>query len=97
MTNDAEQPLEGGCACGTFATGSNPGRCSSIAATALQCQTETGSAFVINALIEPDRVTLLAGAPEAVATPSESGKGQIVWRCPACRVAFGAIMAAPAT
>jgi hypothetical protein len=51
------------------------------------CQTETGSAFVINAVIEADRVELLAGAPEAVATPSESGRGQEIVRCPACRVA----------
>jgi len=39
-------------------------------------------------LIEPERVTLLAGAPEAVMTPSESGKGQTVFRCPSCRVAL---------
>ncbi len=39
-----------------------------------KCQTETGSAFVINALIEADRVETLAGAPEAVMTPTESGR-----------------------
>jgi hypothetical protein len=52
------------------------------------CQRETGSAFVINAMIEADRVELLAGRPEPVVTPSESGKGQKIWRCPACRVAL---------
>ncbi|MBA3895606.1 MAG: GFA family protein [Sphingomonadaceae bacterium] len=52
------------------------------------CQTETGSAFVINALIEGDRVETLAGAPDPVMTPSESGRGQQVWRCPKCRVAL---------
>jgi hypothetical protein len=52
------------------------------------CQTETGSAFVLNALIESDRVETLAGAPEPVMTPSESGRGQNVWRCPDCRVAL---------
>jgi hypothetical protein len=52
------------------------------------CQRETGSAFVINAMIEADRVELLAGRPEPVMTPSESGKGQKIWRCPACRVAL---------
>ena len=51
------------------------------------CQRETGSAFVINALIEADRVELLAGAPEVVLTPSASGKGQKISRCPTCRVA----------
>lgn len=52
------------------------------------CQRETGSAFVINAMIEADRVELLAGCPEPVMTPSESGKGQKIWRCPTCRVAL---------
>jgi hypothetical protein len=51
------------------------------------CQRETGSAFVINALIEADRVTLLQGAPEVVDTPSNSGQGQRISRCPNCRVA----------
>ena len=51
------------------------------------CQRETGAAFAINAMIEADRVELLAGQPEMVLTPSLSGKGQRIWRCPTCRVA----------
>lgn len=51
------------------------------------CQRETGSAFVINAMIEADRVTLLGERPELIDTPSESGKGQRIARCPRCRVA----------
>ncbi|QJR11358.1 hypothetical protein DSM104443_02433 [Usitatibacter rugosus] len=51
------------------------------------CQRESGAAFALNALIETDRVTLLAGKPETVDTPSNSGKGQKIVRCPACRVA----------
>lgn len=51
------------------------------------CQRESGSAFAINAMIESDRVTLLAGAPELVDTPSASGKGQRIARCPKCRIA----------
>jgi hypothetical protein len=52
------------------------------------CQRETGSAFAINAMIEADRVELLAGEPVPVATPSNSGKGQKVTRCPRCHVAL---------
>ncbi len=52
------------------------------------CQRETGASFALNAMIEADRVELLAGAPEAVDTPSNSGKGQKIWRCPTCRVAL---------
>jgi hypothetical protein len=50
------------------------------------CQRESGATFALNAMIEADRVELLAGTPEPVAIPSESGKGQTVWRCPTCRV-----------
>ncbi|HMJ14211.1 MAG TPA: GFA family protein [Polyangiaceae bacterium] len=51
------------------------------------CQRETGSAFALNAVIEAERLVTLAGAPESVSTPSNSGKGQTIWRCPECRVA----------
>ena len=51
------------------------------------CQRETGAAFALNAMIEADRVELLAAEPEVVLTPSQSGKGQKIWRCPQCRVA----------
>jgi hypothetical protein len=53
-----------------------------------KCQTETGSAFVLNALIESAEVETLEGSPEPVMTPTESGIGQQVWRCPECRVAL---------
>jgi hypothetical protein len=51
------------------------------------CQRETGTAFALNAFIESDRVTLLSGKPETIDTPSASGKGQLIVRCPACKVA----------
>ena len=52
------------------------------------CQRETGTAFALNALIEADRVELRAGEPEVVVTPSNSGKGQKIARCPTCRIAL---------
>jgi len=52
------------------------------------CQRESGAAFALNALIEADRVLLLEGQPEVVMTPSASGKGQKVSRCPSCRIAL---------
>jgi hypothetical protein len=52
------------------------------------CQRESGAAFALNALIESDRVATLSGTPETVNTPSESGKGQRIVRCPECRVAL---------
>jgi len=38
-------------------------------------------------MIEADRVQLLGGQVELVDTPSASGKGQKIARCPACRIA----------
>lgn len=51
------------------------------------CQRETGSAFALNAMIEADRVVVTSGAPEIVVTPSNSGKGQKIARCPQCQIA----------
>ncbi len=52
------------------------------------CQRETGSAFALNAMIEADRVELIKGKVQTVNTPSLSGKGQKIARCPKCRVAL---------
>jgi hypothetical protein len=52
------------------------------------CQRETGSAFVLNALIEADRMESVRGTPDLIDTPSNSGKGQKIARCPTCRVAL---------
>jgi len=51
------------------------------------CQRESGASFALNAMIEADRVQLLQGEIEIVDTPSNSGKGQKVSRCPRCRIA----------
>jgi hypothetical protein len=53
----------------------------------LNCQRQTGSAFVINVLIETDRVEVLAGEPQMVTVPRDRGK-QRIWRCPTCQVAL---------
>jgi hypothetical protein len=51
------------------------------------CQRESGASFALNAMIEADRVTELGQQPELVDTPSDSGSGQLVARCPKCKVA----------
>ncbi|PGG97576.1 hypothetical protein GX51_07271 [Blastomyces parvus] len=56
------------------------------------CQRETGSAFVLNILIEADRVALLQEDTdksniEVISTPSASGYGQQISRCKNCHVA----------
>jgi hypothetical protein len=52
------------------------------------CQRETGSGFALNALIESDRVRLLAGSIEQLDTPSASGAGQKIARCARCKTAL---------
>jgi hypothetical protein len=52
------------------------------------CQRETGTAFALNAVVETDSVIFEGDDVELVLTPSESGKGQTIARCPKCRVAL---------
>jgi hypothetical protein len=51
------------------------------------CQRESGASFALNALIESDRVMNLGTEPEIIDTPTQSGKGQKIARCPKCRIA----------
>lgn len=53
----------------------------------MNCQRQTGSAFVINVLVETDRVEVLSGEPQAVDVPRDDGSMQRVFRCPNCQVA----------
>ena len=80
--------FEGGCACGEVRYRITSAPMFVHCCHCTSCQTETGSAFVINALIESDRVETTKGAAEPVKTPSESGRGQQIWRCPSCHVAL---------
>ena len=52
------------------------------------CQRETGAAFALNAMIETINVEMLSGEVELVDTPSESGGGQKIARCPSCQIAL---------
>ena len=53
----------------------------------LNCQRQTGSAFVINLLIERGRVEVTAGEPDTVDVPRDDGSAQRIYRCPVCEVA----------
>jgi hypothetical protein len=81
-------PREGGCACGEvrYRLASEPlfVHCCHC----LNCQRQTGSAFVINLLIETDRVELTAGTPEPIDVPRDDGSSQRIFRCPTCQVAL---------
>jgi hypothetical protein len=79
-------PLEGGCACGAVRYRLTSDPLFVHCCHCLNCQRQTGSAFVVNVLIEADRVELLAGDPQPVPVPRSSGK-QKIWRCPTCQIA----------
>ncbi len=51
------------------------------------CQREAGSAFALNAMIESAKLDV-SGETEVIDTPSNSGNGQSVHRCPTCKVAL---------
>ncbi|MDE2517714.1 MAG: GFA family protein [Rhodospirillales bacterium] len=80
-------PQEGGCDCGKIRYRMETAPLIVHCCHCRWCQRETGSAFAVNAAIEADRVTLLADAPILVDTPSASGNGQKIARCPHCHVA----------
>jgi hypothetical protein len=80
-------PLEGGCACRYIRYRIQCRPLFVHCCHCRWCQRETGASFALNAVIESDRVTLLGGEPELVHTPSESGLGQDIARCPKCRIA----------
>jgi hypothetical protein len=88
-------PLEGGCDCRTIRYRMEMPPLFVHCCHCRWCQRETGTAFALNALIESERVTLLAGAPERVHTPSASGNGQDILRCPHCRIALWSHYAGP--
>lgn len=54
----------------------------------LDCQRQTGSAFALNALVETNCITMLAGHPEPAEMPTESGQPHDVYRCRECRTAL---------
>ena len=81
-------PMEGGCTCRAVRYAMQTAPLFVHCCHCTWCRRETGAAFALNAMIETDRLTLLCGTPEPVATPSASGKGQRIARCPACRIAL---------
>jgi hypothetical protein len=80
--------LEGGCACRKVRYRLRARPLVVHCCHCTWCQRESGSAFAVNALIETDRVQLTRGEPEPVRVPSSSGKGQVILRCPQCRIAL---------
>jgi hypothetical protein len=78
---------EGGCSCGAVRYRLTSDPLFTHCCHCLNCQRQTGSAFVINLLIETDRVELLGVEPQPVEVPRDDGSTQTIFRCPTCQVA----------
>jgi hypothetical protein len=78
---------DGGCACGAVRYRLKSKPMFVHCCHCLDCQRQTGSAFVLNALIEADRVEMLAGKAQPIAVPTDSGKPHRIFRCPSCQTA----------
>ena len=88
MTANKDFPSKGGCNCRAVRYRMTSKPLFVHCCHCRWCHRETGTAFALNALIEADRVLILKGTPELVNTPSQSGKGQKIARCPTCHSAL---------
>ena len=80
--------LTGGCACGKVRYELTAAPMFVHCCHCLDCQRQTGSAFVVNALIETDRIRMLSGEPVPVPVPTDSGRAHDIHRCPDCQTAL---------
>lgn len=90
MPNNEAKTYTGACGCGcgcgkvTYQMSSDP--MFMHCCHCQECQRQTGSAYVLNAIIEADRISWNGKTTEhTLATPS--GKGQIITRCASCGTA----------
>lgn len=95
MPSDQPYPLAGGCDCRHIRYEVRTAPLFVHCCHCRWCQRESGSAFALNALIEADRVTPLGAEPEIIDTPSASGRGQKIYRCPHCRIAVWSNYSSP--
>ena len=82
-----DQVLEGRCACSEVRYRLTSRPMFVHCCHCRDCQRQTGSAFVLNAIIETDRLEILSGAPEPASVPTDSGRPHDIYRCPTCRTA----------
>jgi hypothetical protein len=80
--------LSGGCSCGAVRYSLQSRPMFVHCCHCRDCQRQTGSAFVLNAIIETDRISLLSGTPRPNPLPTESGRPHDVYRCAACGTAL---------
>jgi hypothetical protein len=90
-TSDATErkasALEGGCACGKVRYRMTAAPMFVHCCHCLNCQKHTGSAFVINMIVETSRVERRGLEPQGTVMPLNGGSPNTIFRCPECGVA----------
>ena len=81
-------PRDGGCSCGAVRYRLTSEPLFTHCCHCLNCQRQTGSAFVINILIEADRFETVQGKPQPVEVPRDDGTSQEIFRCGRCQTAL---------
>jgi hypothetical protein len=80
--------FDGGCGCGAVRYRMQARPMFVHCCHCKDCQRQTGTAFVLNALIEADSVAMLTGETQPFAMPTDSGQPHRVFRCGACGTAM---------
>lgn len=88
MSKHDPYPFEGGCDCRHIRYRLEQAPLFVHCCHCRWCQRESGASFALNAMIETEFVTQLGAEAELIATPSASGKGQQIARCPHCKIAL---------
>jgi hypothetical protein len=81
------ESFEGGCTCGAVRYRMTRRPMFVHCCHCRWCQRETGASFALNALVETKAIDI-DGEVETIATPSNSGQGQDIARCPSCKIAL---------
>jgi hypothetical protein len=79
--------LDGGCFCGAVRYRLTIPPLFVHCCHCTECQNQTGSAFVINALYETERIELLRGSPQRVPMSAPGDAPHDIYRCRKCKVA----------
>jgi hypothetical protein len=80
--------FEGGCACAAVRYRMTSPPMAVHCCHCRDCQRQTGSAFVLNALIEAARVEVQTGAVVRSPMPTDSGRPHGIYRCSSCGTAL---------
>ncbi|WEX88485.1 GFA family protein [Sinorhizobium garamanticum] len=82
------EAIEGGCFCGRIRYRLKARPMFVHCCHCSDCQRQTGSAFVLNGIVEAENVELLKGEPVMITLPTDSGRPHDVYRCADCQSAL---------